>query len=209
MKRIMIVDDDIQLAEQMKNVLVGQSNEVVAVFSGMEFLRQFEIFKPDLLVIYTNMPNMDGIKILENIELKAKKTQAFEELRILILTSAPKDELPIRKMHFSRIIHYLQKPFRIDSFLDEISLILHGKDYGKDKENDEINSMSFGKKIASAYSDYSRNLPKRDISRAIIKNIPTNTASSGNDFDVIISSIECIQNSLGKVRTQLERIADS
>ena len=79
----------------------------------------------------------------------------------------------------------------------------------KRKENDEINSMSFGKKIASAYSDYSRNLPKRDISRAIIKNIPTNTASSGNDFDVIISSIECIQNSLGKVRTQLERIADS
>ena len=205
----MIVDDNIQLAEQMKNALVRQSNEVIAVFSGMEFLGQFEIFKPDLLVIYTNMPDMNGIEILENIELKVKKTQAFEELGILILTSAPKDELPLQNMNFSRTIHYLQKPFRIDSFLGEISLILYGKDYGKDKENDQINSNSFIKKFASAYSDYSHTLPKRDIPRQIRKNIPTNTASSGNDFDVIISSIECIQNSLEKVRTQLESIADS
>ena len=114
MKRIMIVDDNIQLAEQMKNALVRQSNEVVAVFSGMEFLRQFEIFKPDLLVIYTNMPNMDGVALLKKVK------EEYPNIPIVFITAFGRDKIVVEAMKIG-LSNFIEKPFKMDAVISTIN----------------------------------------------------------------------------------------
>ena len=65
MKRIMIIENNILLAERMKSALVSQSYEAATIFSGMECIRQLGEFKSHLITLHVNMPDMNGIEVVE------------------------------------------------------------------------------------------------------------------------------------------------
>ena len=78
-QRIVIVEDDPDVAQIIVQVLSEFSFETLCCHSASEFLRQLPVFEPDLCIIDLGLPDMDGIEVMQ-------KTRAQTNCGILILT---------------------------------------------------------------------------------------------------------------------------
>ena len=58
--RVLIVDDDRSLLKMLRHQLEEAGYEVLVAESGREALRVFFEYKPDLVILDTRMPEMDG-----------------------------------------------------------------------------------------------------------------------------------------------------
>lgn len=84
-KKILLVDDDIDLLEQNKLLLEARGFTVVTAESGVEGWKLFQKEKPDAAVVDLIMEEMDAGFVLS---YKIKKTEHGKKIPVFILTSA-------------------------------------------------------------------------------------------------------------------------
>jgi len=84
-KKILLVDDDIDLLEQNKILLESKGVEVFTAESGEEGISKFDEIKPDAAVIDLIMEEHDSGFVLCH---KLKKTELGKQIPVFILTSA-------------------------------------------------------------------------------------------------------------------------
>ena len=65
--RVLIVDDDLALAEMLGIVLRGEGLDVVHVADGTSALPAFRDHRPDLILLDVMLPGMDGIQVSKPI----------------------------------------------------------------------------------------------------------------------------------------------
>lgn len=65
--RVLIVEDDENMAELVSDELSDEGYEVEVVYSGDEALTAIESRQPDVVVLDINMPGKDGIETLNDI----------------------------------------------------------------------------------------------------------------------------------------------
>lgn len=87
-KKILLVDDDIDLLEQNKVLMESKGFEVVTAESGKEGFEVFNKIQPDAAVVDLIMEEYDSGFILCH---KIKKTDHGKNIPVLILTSATYD----------------------------------------------------------------------------------------------------------------------
>lgn len=87
-KKILLVDDDVDLLEQNKLLLESRGFEVVTAESGKEGLEVFEAEKPDAAILDLIMEEHDAGFVLS---YKIKKTELGSKIPVFILTSATYD----------------------------------------------------------------------------------------------------------------------
>ena len=80
--KVMITDDHVLMREGIKHLLEfdGSIEVIEEANDGLECLEKLEKVRPDILLLDINMPNMNGIEVLE--ELKRKK----DPVKVLMLT---------------------------------------------------------------------------------------------------------------------------
>jgi DNA-binding NarL/FixJ family response regulator len=80
--KIMIADDHSMVREGLKNLLEldGDIEVIAEAVDGKDCLDKLEVYKPDVLLLDINMPNMNGLEVLK--ELKNRKSK----LKVLVLT---------------------------------------------------------------------------------------------------------------------------
>lgn len=61
-KKIIIVDDDVLIAESLADILNGEGFEATAVFSGQDAIEWAKKTQPDVVVSDVVMPEMTGIE---------------------------------------------------------------------------------------------------------------------------------------------------
>jgi DNA-binding NarL/FixJ family response regulator len=78
----MIADDHSMVREGLKNLLEldGDIEVIAEAVDGKDCLDKLEVYKPDVLLLDINMPNMNGLEVLK--ELKNRKSK----LKVLVLT---------------------------------------------------------------------------------------------------------------------------
>ncbi|PKL18690.1 MAG: response regulator [Spirochaetae bacterium HGW-Spirochaetae-5] len=69
MKKIAIIEDDMVIRESLKEILEMNNYEVFAADSGVDLIKKFNEFNPDILITDIIMPDKDGIEII----IEAKK----------------------------------------------------------------------------------------------------------------------------------------
>jgi CheY-like chemotaxis protein len=84
-KKILLVDDDIDLLEQNKLLLQSKGFNVVSAESGEDGWKLFQKEKPDAAILDLIMEQMDSGFILAH---KIKKTEWGKKIPVFILTSA-------------------------------------------------------------------------------------------------------------------------
>jgi CheY-like chemotaxis protein len=84
-KKILLVDDDIDLLEQNKLLLESRGFQVVTAESGEDGFKVFQKEKPDAAVIDLIMEQMDSGFVLS---YRMKKTAHGKKIPVFILTSA-------------------------------------------------------------------------------------------------------------------------
>lgn len=129
MSRILIVEDELDLANIIKDYLEKELYEVEICSQGDEAIEIFDKFKPSLVILDLMLPGMNGYEICQNIRKKST-------MPILIL-SAKIDEFDKVKGLDLGADDYITKPFRPRELLARVNAQLR-RSQVFNKENLEI-----------------------------------------------------------------------
>lgn len=129
MSRILIVEDELDLANLIKDYLEKELYEVEICSQGDEAIEIFDKFKPSLVILDLMLPGMNGYEICQNIRIKST-------IPILIL-SAKIDEFDKVKGLNLGADDYITKPFRPRELLARVNAQLR-RSQVFNKENLEI-----------------------------------------------------------------------
>ncbi|MCX7956454.1 MAG: response regulator [Endomicrobia bacterium] len=105
MKKILIVDDDLEIQDLLKFSFEQLNYEVIQSYNGIDALKKVEQYKPDLIVLDVMMPEMNGFEVIEKLRSKIETCL----IPVVMLTSLgqPKDKLTGIKLGAD---DYLVKP---------------------------------------------------------------------------------------------------
>jgi two-component system response regulator MtrA len=101
--RILVVDDDVALAEMIGIVLRGEGYEAIQAFDGAEALKKLEESKPDLILLDVMLPGLDGIEVCAKI----RETSGIP----IIMLTARGDTTDVVRGLESGADDYVVKPF--------------------------------------------------------------------------------------------------
>jgi two-component system alkaline phosphatase synthesis response regulator PhoP len=83
-KRVLIIDDDANIATCLSLVLGARGYESESAGDGAEGQRKIRRFKPDLIILDVMMPNKSGLLLFEEL----KQAPPFRDTPVLMLTGA-------------------------------------------------------------------------------------------------------------------------
>lgn len=81
LKKIMVVDDEPDMIEVLREFLEGEGYTVIPANNGKEALEKFDQESPDLVLLDLAMPIMHGLDVLQ--ELKEKK----KDIAVIMITA--------------------------------------------------------------------------------------------------------------------------
>jgi DNA-binding response OmpR family regulator len=86
MKKIVLVDDDVEFCEATKILLESQGYEVTLAYDGKEGLKKVRGEKPDLVILDVMMPEMNGYDVCVVIKADSK----LNMIPVILLTGVDK-----------------------------------------------------------------------------------------------------------------------
>lgn len=122
--KIMITDDHSIIREGLKNLLEldGQIEVIAEAVDGKDCLDKLSIYKPDVLLLDINMPNMNGLEVLQ--QLKARKMK----VKVLVLTVHNETEYLMKAVDIG-INGYVLKDSESSELKKAIFSIVEGETY--------------------------------------------------------------------------------
>jgi DNA-binding response OmpR family regulator len=117
--KLLVVDDDKDIVETLKNRLMREGYDVVVAFDGEEALAKVQQDNPDIVLLDLMMPKLNGFEVLEHIRENFK-----DKWRPVIIISAQNELDSIKKCYGLEADHYLTKPVTIDNVLRGIRIMI-------------------------------------------------------------------------------------
>jgi len=114
--RILVIEDEFQLARHVTQALTRRGHEAVAQFDGAEGLKAALEHPPDLIVLDLNLPSLDGFGVL------AELRQAKSPARVLILTARGEVEHRVKGLN-AGADDYLAKPFSMEELVARVEAL--------------------------------------------------------------------------------------
>jgi len=87
-KKILMVDDDVDLIEQYKPMLEQAGYEFASAYDSKEGLEKFKSFQPDATIVDLSMEHFDSGFVLCH---RIKNTDHGKKIPVIIMTSAGQD----------------------------------------------------------------------------------------------------------------------
>ena len=121
LKTILVVDDEFEIVETLKELLESEGFKVVCAANGKDALARLATLRPDLAVVDVMMPVMNGVEMLR--AMRAKPEQ--RDVPVLLMSAVPRsvatkgaESLPAHGWNFIR------KPFDFADLLEAISQMI-------------------------------------------------------------------------------------
>ena len=122
-RKILIVDDDVEIVELMVDVLERDGRfEVKTASSGYEAGLVTEKFRPELILLDYMLPDVNGNIVCQTI----KKNPEFENIKIIIVSGVVKQD-EIAQLLKSGAEDFIRKPFDIAELIGKITATLQMK----------------------------------------------------------------------------------
>jgi DNA-binding response OmpR family regulator len=118
-RRILIVDDDDDMALLMQAVLGQYSYNVVRASTGREGISLARKYKPDLVILDIMLPEVHGFSVCHII----KNDEELEKAKLLML-SVKAFDVDKRRAMDSGADAYMTKPFDPDELIDKVEELL-------------------------------------------------------------------------------------
>jgi two-component system, OmpR family, alkaline phosphatase synthesis response regulator PhoP len=122
-KKILVVDDEPDVASLLVLMLTAQGYTVIAARDGQEALAKAHAEQPDLILLDVMLPVMDGYKVAHML-----KSDARYRKPLIIMLTANVQEKSKETSLAAGADDYVAKPFDAAELLAKISLLLAGKD---------------------------------------------------------------------------------
>ncbi|MCL4299078.1 MAG: response regulator transcription factor [Anaerolineae bacterium] len=118
MHRVLVVDDDVEVAKSIEASL-RKHYQVYVVYSGIEAIKEARRHRPDLIVLDVVMPGMDGLETCRELRVDP----ALADVPILFLTALGRPEDRVAGFR-AGADDYLTKPFNLEELQLRITAIL-------------------------------------------------------------------------------------
>lgn len=114
---VLVVDDDVQMAELLRDVLAREGFDTEAEFSGRAALAAVERRRFDVVIVDKEMPDLNGLDVLAALRAR------LPEVRLIFLTAFG-GSLVARAARKRGADCYLDKPVRIDNLVATVRTVL-------------------------------------------------------------------------------------
>ncbi len=115
MSNILLVDDDVDLAEMVQTKLVAEGHQVVVTNSGTGAFELAKQVKPQIAILDIMLPGITGYQICR----KLRKDPELYKMAILILTALGEEPEILHGLE-QGADDYLTKPFRLQQLLNKL-----------------------------------------------------------------------------------------
>ncbi|APC82819.1 response regulator transcription factor [Clostridium botulinum] len=157
MKKILIIEDDEVIREELQNFLRKYGYEVNAPIEFNNIIQYVEKENASLILLDINLPEFDGYYICREI----RKTS---DVPIIIVTSRDSEVDELISMNLGAD-DFVTKPYNTEILLARITNILK-RTYGNLKTNSTLNYKDFNLNLSNAtliYKDKSLELTKNEV----------------------------------------------
>ena len=117
MKRVLVVEDQRDLASLLAHNLRQEGFDVRAVEDGREALPTVRSWQPDLVILDLMLPGMDGFEVLRGLRGEGR------EMPVLILSARGEEQDKIRGFRLDAD-QYVTKPFSLVELLERVHALL-------------------------------------------------------------------------------------
>jgi two-component system response regulator (stage 0 sporulation protein F) len=125
MKKILTVDDELGICEQIKDTFSGLDYEVLMATNGKEALQIVKKEKPEIVFLDIRMEGMDGLEVLRQIK-------QFDPAIKVIMLSIANDPDTQNKAKLLGASGFIKKPFFDKTLIDEV--IMKINEMSKERE---------------------------------------------------------------------------
>ncbi len=130
MKKMLVVDDEQDIRQLLKEYLEMEGYLVYTAKNGMEAMEGLK-YQPDLIILDVNMPDMDGYMVCEKI-------RDYVDCPILFLTARTEEQDRVNGFKAGGD-DYIIKPFSIEEMLARVEAHLRREERKKHNRNVYIN----------------------------------------------------------------------
>jgi two-component system KDP operon response regulator KdpE len=116
MKKILIIDDEIQIRKMLKMALEAADFKIETAGNGLEGLQKLARWRPDLVILDLSLPDEDGLQIL-------KRIRQWSKTPVIVLTARNTEEDKVRLLD-AGADDYMTKPFGVEELLARIRVAL-------------------------------------------------------------------------------------
>jgi DNA-binding response OmpR family regulator len=114
-KRILVVDDEVDLVETVRFSLDLEGYDVLVAYNGEEALNQARKENPDLILLDLMLPKLDGYKVCRLL----KFDERYKHIPILMLTAKIQEKDKVTGME-TGANEYITKPFEMDELMKKV-----------------------------------------------------------------------------------------
>ena len=115
MTQILIVDDDWDSRQIVRDILAGLDYEILEAATGPDGVRQAETHLPDLILMDRELPGFEGVEAIRRI----KANPLLQRIPIIAVTAYDRGSHEAREIA-SACDGFLSKPFNPTELLDAI-----------------------------------------------------------------------------------------
>lgn len=115
--RVLVVEDQPELAELLAHNLRLEGLEVCTVYDGREALDAHATFAPDLVILDLMLPGLDGFEVLRTLRGRSR------DLPVIILSARGEEQDKIRGFRLDAD-QYVTKPFSLLELLERVHALL-------------------------------------------------------------------------------------
>ena len=126
-RKVLIVEDDKNIADLMRLYLEKESMECQVSNDGLEGLEKFHQFQPDLVMLDIMLPGMDGWTI-------CRKIRETSKVPIIMLTAKGELEDKVNGLELGAD-DYITKPFEMKEVLARVHAVL--RRYGEEEQTEK------------------------------------------------------------------------
>lgn len=109
-KKILIIDDDPEICEQVTACLGELGYKAFSSLNGEEGLRHIANFSPNLVLLDMRMPGMDGLEVLKQIN------QRFPNLVVVMMTGVHDTAIATKAIELGAC-EYITKPIGLNDLM--------------------------------------------------------------------------------------------
>ena len=206
---VMITDDHSMIREGLKQLLEleGDFKVVAEAADGVECISKLEEVTPDVLLLDINMPNMNGLEVLQ--KMKEKKVK----VKVLVLTIHSEVEYLLKAVDIG-VNGYLLKDSESAELKKAINAVVNGENYIQpslipvlnakmiDRDKDTVKIESLTRRELEvlknmSYGMYNKEIAEKlDISERTVKNHISNIFKKIEVTDRTQAAVFAIRNNL-------------
>ena len=130
MQKILVVEDDLDIQELIKNFLQEAGYSIVLAKDGVETLSIFSDVQFDLILLDIMLPKIDGFAVCELIRKQS-------QVPIIMLTALNGEEEQIRGLDM-QVDDYITKPFSMPVLIRKIAAVLRRSTISQNQEHQTV-----------------------------------------------------------------------